>query len=288
MWHSALQVHMPLFFLLSGFSCTVGYGQKQYQRTSLCCGPCRTTSGCHCEQCKGPFTYDDRTHPSQLCYSLNLPLQVSAFGGSLPWENSYMNGPKEWPRGGIWFLGILLRADDKNPTRLPCLLPLCPAPHTVGAQPSLWPFCKWVLGLLSCSLWSSDVGGVVWFWAKQGLLDCVNIVLLLSFIPQVIRIFTVIEVIWKLHHTHICRILVFAQKQCSKKLSLYMALAYYFEIAVGMVLMLCLDGEAGYWLVTAWPITRLPVFFIGICAGLICNRIRTGNVDALDCKRIEN
>ena len=67
-----------------------------------------------------------------------------------------------------------------------------------------------------------------------------------------------------------------------------MALAYYFETAIGVVLMFCLKGEVGYWVVTAWPITRLPVFFMGICAGLICNRIRTGNVDALDCKRIEN
>ena len=66
-----------------------------------------------------------------------------------------------------------------------------------------------------------------------------------------------------------------------------MAMAYYFEVAVGMILMFCLEGEAGYWVVTAWPVTRLPLFFMGICAGLICNRIRSGNVDALECKRIE-
>ena len=66
-----------------------------------------------------------------------------------------------------------------------------------------------------------------------------------------------------------------------------MALAYYFETAIGVVLMFCLKGEVGYWVVTAWPITRLPVFFMGICAGLICNRIRTGNEDALDCNRVE-
>ena len=43
---------MPLFFLLSGFSCTLGYGRKKYKRATECCGPCKTTSGCQCENCK--------------------------------------------------------------------------------------------------------------------------------------------------------------------------------------------------------------------------------------------
>ena len=43
---------MPLFFLLSGFSCTLGYGRKKYKRATECCGPCKTTTGCQCENCK--------------------------------------------------------------------------------------------------------------------------------------------------------------------------------------------------------------------------------------------
>ena len=39
---------MPLFFLLSGFSCTLGYGRKMYMRATGCCGPCKTT-GRQCE-----------------------------------------------------------------------------------------------------------------------------------------------------------------------------------------------------------------------------------------------
>ena len=83
------------------------------------------------------------------------------------------------------------------------------------------------------------------------------------------------------------RLLVFAQRQCNQKLSLYMAVSFYFEIAIGMVLMFCLEGESGYWVVTAWPITRLPVFVMGVCAGVICNRIKSGNADALESKRIK-
>ena len=67
-----------------------------------------------------------------------------------------------------------------------------------------------------------------------------------------------------------------------------MALAFYLELLLGMGILFGMEDEGGYWVATAWPPTRVPVFFMGICAGLICNRIRTGNVDALDSKRIEN
>ena len=34
---------MPLFFSLSGFGLTLGYGRAKYKRTTLCCGPCAAT-----------------------------------------------------------------------------------------------------------------------------------------------------------------------------------------------------------------------------------------------------
>ena len=43
-------------------------------------------------------------------------------------------------------------------------------------------------------------------------------------------------------------------------------------------------GEANYWLATGHPLTRLPIFFMGICAGVICIRIQTGDLDALTRK----
>ena len=42
---------MPLFFLLSGFCLALAYGKKNYKKTTLCCGPCSTTTACNCQQC---------------------------------------------------------------------------------------------------------------------------------------------------------------------------------------------------------------------------------------------
>ena len=43
---------MPLFFLLSGFSLTLGYGRTKYRRATLCCGPCAATEGAGCCSCR--------------------------------------------------------------------------------------------------------------------------------------------------------------------------------------------------------------------------------------------
>ena len=45
------QVHMPLFFLLSGFCMTLGYGKTQYDGYEVCCGSCTQVNrgGCGCE-----------------------------------------------------------------------------------------------------------------------------------------------------------------------------------------------------------------------------------------------
>ena len=37
---------MPLFFLLSGFCMTLGYGKKKFTCSTICCGPCKTTLNC--------------------------------------------------------------------------------------------------------------------------------------------------------------------------------------------------------------------------------------------------
>ena len=39
---------MPLFFLLSGFCLTLGYGRKKYTQSTVCCGPYQTTCVCCC------------------------------------------------------------------------------------------------------------------------------------------------------------------------------------------------------------------------------------------------
>ena len=39
-----------------------------------------------------------------------------------------------------------------------------------------------------------------------------------------------------------------------------------------------------YWISTAHPLSRIPVFFMGICAGVLCVRIQQGSLEALNCK----
>ena len=92
----------------------------------------------------------------------------------------------------------------------------------------------------------------------------------------------------------ICRLLVFAQGQCNQKLSTYLTLAFYFELLIGIGILFGMGegfgpyGEGAYWVATAWPITKLPVFFMGICAGVICIRFQSGDKNALECKWIIN
>ena len=39
---------MPLFFLLSGFCLTLGYGGTRYTRSTVCCGSLACTDACNC------------------------------------------------------------------------------------------------------------------------------------------------------------------------------------------------------------------------------------------------
>ena len=69
-----------------------------------------------------------------------------------------------------------------------------------------------------------------------------------------------------------------------------MASSFFLEIVVGfsissLVTLISHDGFGGaYWFSTAHPISRLPVFFMGVCAGVLCVRIQTGDLDALNRK----
>lgn len=72
------QVQLPLFFLLSGFCLTLGYGKKKYDSAPLCFGPCAANSEyqtlpsstdkeegealCDCAQCldEKPVLFDSR------------------------------------------------------------------------------------------------------------------------------------------------------------------------------------------------------------------------------------
>ena len=90
----------------------------------------------------------------------------------------------------------------------------------------------------------------------------------------------------------IFRLLVFAQNRSNHGLALLMATSFFLQIVLGFgiaCLAHYLSGKT-YWWSTSHPISRLPVFFMGICAGVLCVRIQNGDLDALnrknDCLKI--
>ena len=82
---------------------------------------------------------------------------------------------------------------------------------------------------------------------------------------------------------------MFAQKRSNQWLAYLMAMSFFLEFFLALILTLLswvglLDGQVSYWLATAHPLSRLPVFFMGICAGVLCIRIQNGDLDALNRK----
>ena len=83
------------------------------------------------------------------------------------------------------------------------------------------------------------------------------------------------------------RLLVFAQNRSNHGLALLMATSFFLEMVLGfgiIGLASFLTSEKAYWWSTAHPLSRLPVFFMGICAGVLCVRIQNGDLDALNRK----
>ena len=66
-----------------------------------------------------------------------------------------------------------------------------------------------------------------------------------------------------------------------------MATSFFLEIVLGFSIAglvgIFLGGKT-YWWSTTHPLSRLPVFFMGICAGVLCVRIQNGDLDALNRK----
>ena len=63
-----------------------------------------------------------------------------------------------------------------------------------------------------------------------------------------------------------------------------MVLSNALQFIVGMAILFGVPGNSTftYFLATAHPLTRLPVFFMGICAGILCIRIQNKDFDALN------
>ena len=81
-------------------------------------------------------------------------------------------------------------------------------------------------------------------------------------------------------------LLVFAQKRSNATLAKLLVISFWVEFVGGVLIFIFGPHFWGlnYWLATAHPISRLPVFFMGVCAGILCNRIQNGDFDALESK----
>ena len=85
-----------------------------------------------------------------------------------------------------------------------------------------------------------------------------------------------------------CRFLVYVQGKCNKQLSFLMGLAFYSQLVIVVIVILDIPGTdhtgLDHWLIAWYPLSRLPMFFMGICAGLLCVRIQEGDLDAINSK----
>ena len=86
----------------------------------------------------------------------------------------------------------------------------------------------------------------------------------------------------------ICSLLVFAQRQSNQRLAFFMVFSFYLQCILGNCLAFGINSHFGfewaYWISTAHPISRIPVFFMGVCAGVLCMRIKEQDYDAMNCK----
>ena len=110
-------------------------------------------------------------------------------------------------------------------------------------------------------------------WYIQGVLVVIVILLLkLEFSSNVFQL--------------IFRLLVFAQNRSNHALAILMATSFFLQIVLGFSIACLAHYLSGktYWWSTSHPLSRLPVFFMGICAGVLCVRIQNGDLDALNRK----
>ena len=90
--------------------------------------------------------------------------------------------------------------------------------------------------------------------------------------------------------SYFSRLLKFAQKRSNHGLTIAMKCCFFLEIGLGLWPYYMLPKiskfsyDESYWPAIAHPSTRILVFIMGICGGVLCNRIQDGDLNALNCK----
>ena len=76
-------------------------------------------------------------------------------------------------------------------------------------------------------------------------------------------------------------LIVLATKQTNLRLYQLISICFWAQLIIGYGFLTGLGGNEGaYWVATAWPGSRWPVFFMGVFAGVLCTRIQKGDRDA--------
>ena len=166
-----------------------------------------------------------------------------------------------------------------------------------------WRFCL-------VTIFIANLGVSIWIWTKWTFMDCFYTVFLLSSLSKVKSILywlyldtieiTLFGLITQLslgcfyfslkQDWNQClsffSLLVFAQKRSNHILTILMALSFYSQVILSCLVFhdIFSDGLIKYWIGTAHPLVRLPVFFMGVCAGVLCIRIQQGDLDAFHSK----
>jgi len=209
---------MPMYFLLSGFCLTLGYGKNKYSKISGCC------SSLHSTQISGSTIFDSTTFYFKRLTRI-LPVYYLCFLYALPL--SFF----------VWYF-----ASENSEIRNEIIS---------GSISSLFLVQSWLI----------EFG--------QGLNGAAWTVSTLFFFYLVYP-----------------RLLVFAQNRSNHALAILMATSFFLQIVLGFSIACLAHYLSGktYWWSTSHPLSRLPVFFMGICAGVLCVRIQNGDLDALNRK----
>ena len=70
------------------------------------------------------------------------------------------------------------------------------------------------------------------------------------------------------------RILVTVQNWSNRGVSICMVLSFWLQLTLGLTLNFAPVPFEAYWPTTAHPFMRLPVFVMGVCAGVLCVRLQ--------------
>ena len=77
----------------------------------------------------------------------------------------------------------------------------------------------------------------------------------------------------------------FFHNRSNKALSILIATSFILQLLFGWSLLILIPASSysdqkGFRWATMWPLSRFPVFVMGVCAGVICQRIKSGDEDA--------